>query len=95
MMNPPYATHITTGRDKNLTGFGEVNSGNVTEYVPWRADGTADLECERVLVYPNVIRDHDLYAFVTGNNVTHLMAPKRRQWLRADLRPAEGWRLLR
>ena len=73
----------------------EVEGERAREYGLWQVDGAAVNPCDRVLIYPNVIADHDLHLFVRGGEITHIAAPPRRQWTKAELRPPEGGRLLR
>jgi hypothetical protein len=73
----------------------EVEGDDVGDYGLWQlADGSVS-PCDRVLVYANIIAGHDLYVFVRGRRIAQVAAPPRRQWTRAQLRPPEGWRLLR
>lgn len=69
--------------------------GDVGEYCLWQIDATPVAQWDRVLVYPNVIAKHDLYLFVSGEEIVHLSAPPRLQWSKTNMRAPEGWRLLR
>jgi hypothetical protein len=73
----------------------EVEADNVGDYCLWQPGDGSVSRCDRVLIYPNIIAGHDLHVFVRGRRIAQVAAPPRRQWTKAQLRPPEGWRLLR
>ncbi len=73
----------------------EVEGDDVGDYCLWQLGEGSVSRCDRVLLYPNLIAGHDLHVFVRGRRIAQVAAPPRRQWTRAQLRPPEGWRLLR
>jgi hypothetical protein len=73
----------------------DLRGEDISELRLWQIDAKPVGECDRVLVYPNLIAKHDLYVFARGEEIMHLTAPPRLQWSKSDLRPPEGWRHLR
>jgi hypothetical protein len=65
------------------------------EFGPRRLDGTAALDFDTLVVYPNIIRNQVLHVYAKEDRIVCASVTERTSWSKADLKPPPGHTLLR